>query len=32
MMEWMPPPDGIECAKVAMFAHPTNEGDIHGKG
>jgi hypothetical protein len=24
MMEWMPPPDGIECAKVVMFSHPTN--------
>ena len=32
MMEWMPPPDGIECAKVVMFSHPTNRESIHGKG
>ena len=32
MMEWMPPPDGIECAKVVMFSHPTNGESIHGKG
>ena len=32
LMEWMPPPDGIECAKVVMFSHPTNGESIHGKG
>jgi len=32
VMEWMPPPDGIECAKVVMFSHPTNGESIHEKG
>jgi hypothetical protein len=32
VMEWMPPPDGTGCAKVAMYEHPTSEEGIHGKG
>lgn len=31
-MEWMPLLAASRCAKVAMFAHPTNGEGIHGKG
>jgi hypothetical protein len=37
VMEWMPPPDGIECAKLVMFpttrkGESIHEGDYHRRG